>query len=664
MTKRGAFANAVLEGSVPHPDHQDFDFAGWDSAHKRLRSAESDDRLYMSGLWFYERFQEFQSKIRASHLLAVTPSRSVPLLCGIANYHIRALENESRKSHPVGETWNTAESVSPRITLSSGGKFSEDELLGSIVDGVQYPMFFCMKKSEAGPETNAAKDLSEDCITQFGLGSLYSFLRNVWYDCVGARYQIDESDNARDVLRPVSMDEEAAHTLTIFRRENAYVQEIHLNSLAWLRLSKEHRKEIFQSKIVGRVVREGKKLRPIVVSYDYSSEIAPSGWIFSNMAREVYYQELLDETFPRYAGLSVKLLIDGWQLLSSLANALYERTPNWDARTEKQFLEHAPQWNVSNLVRLLSKGLSWNWEVAAQVVSFLTYRGDRGQDLWAQPLVRCSDQKVVITFASLMYGNLLRVIERWLRQGGVELGGKGHAFERHVRRELKDYFAGSALCSKAVVCDDAIRMPVAGGGVEEIDLVILMGNVVLVGEVKCLLAPADSIEYLRYFDALDGAAQQIERKRAAIQADIPGFLSRLGPHVRALSNVEVIPLVITNSAVGVGFPIRNVPVVDLRTFRVFTDGSYAEWSVFDKGRIVEEKRGSIYSSFEEAQRVLNSFLNFPPFVKVTRPFLRERSVPLSNRERDSKPARLVCLEVDTERLTAARESDQRSLRKQ
>ena len=65
---------------------------------------------------------------------------------------------------------------------------------------------------------------------------------------------------------------------------------------------------------------------------------------------------------------------------------------------------------------------------ARAILEFLIFRGDDGQELWAQPLVPISIEGVSPMFAATTSPNLGRLVDIWMRQIGIDLGLRGTAF--------------------------------------------------------------------------------------------------------------------------------------------------------------------------------------------------------------------------------------------
>jgi len=96
--------------------------------------------------------------------------------------------------------------------------------------------------------------------------------------------------------------------------------------------------------------------------------------------------------------------------------------------------EYAPTLQVGALVDALAAATGINKPEGRRIVEFFTFRGNAGQEIWAQPLVPVGPETVAPIFAAVVSPNLRRLVDVWMRQAGVDLGRRGTAFETHIRK--------------------------------------------------------------------------------------------------------------------------------------------------------------------------------------------------------------------------------------
>jgi hypothetical protein len=97
---------------------------------------------------------------------------------------------------------------------------------------------------------------------------------------------------------------------------------------------------------------------------------------------------------------------------------------------------------------------------------------------------------------------------------------------------------------------------------EEIDLLIRLGGLLIVGEVKCLVTPADSHERFNYFNKLRKASRQALDK-AALLHKRPDIAARaLGISGETVKALRFVPLVVTNQGFGFSLVIDGCCVTE------------------------------------------------------------------------------------------------------
>jgi hypothetical protein len=220
------------------------------------------------------------------------------------------------------------------------------------------------------------------------------------------------------------------------------------------------------------------------------------------------------------------------------------------------FLAHAIRLRRTEMSDVLLRSLPLDGATADAAIEFLTYRL-RSDGLWQKPLIAAGADEFLIASAPLLYGNMLRIAERWLRQGGFDLKGRGAIFEKDARDQISR-LAQSRLLRDAAVASDPVF---AGPNREEVDLLVRIGNVLLVGEAKCQLYPVDEIEGYRFQQRLREGAQQAIRKADAVRAYPTDVRTAVG--LSDAGNLRVLPFVLSNSVLYSGYPVDGVPVVDL-----------------------------------------------------------------------------------------------------
>jgi hypothetical protein len=241
------------------------------------------------------------------------------------------------------------------------------------------------------------------------------------------------------------------------------------------------------------------------------------------------------------------------------------------------------------------------------------------EGVWLHPLIELDEADLMMVVPSIASGSKLRFTERTLSEVfGPDVSKSerlGANFERNARETI-----GAALAENKIISDfsclpHAFDMVAEGG--EEIDLLFRIGNTVVVGELKCLLAPSESIERYNHLNKLEEAAAQVKRKAAWLADNVRLIEAPLGISGGS-EGLSLVPVVILNQRVGSGMTIGDVIITDIFLVRLFVGGgSYSSGAALTEGKKAVTFT-TFYTTHAEAEAALPAVLSSPPPLK---PFL-------------------------------------------
>lgn len=227
---------------------------------------------------------------------------------------------------------------------------------------------------------------------------------------------------------------------------------------------------------------------------------------------------------------------------------------------------------------------------------------------------------------------------------GIDEGRKGKMFEAHVRARVKS--AMEAVASNIVL--DVGHLPFHKGA-EELDLIIRIGDCILVCECKCSGLPVEPVEKSLHRALLAAAADQVRRKADFVRENLDLVFSRLNWGIPCSGSL-IFPVVVSNVKYGVGFPIDGVPIVDVFVLLRYFDGGLEVGPVDFKTGEVDLRSGGtkvvFFRDIQEMQNNIYGYLLHPPQIEVYR---RARRVfkhgPLPPVTAEGKPVFLVHLDI-------------------
>jgi hypothetical protein len=259
-------------------------------------------------------------------------------------------------------------------------------------------------------------------------------------------------------------------------------------------------------------------------------------------------------------------------VITDLAQLLMEPLPDLESLDEAQCRALALLVGRRELVDILVKALGENLPTANALIDFLSFspkdsmdKGHRG--LWAAPLVPIpGEERFALALPVLMTSNPLRKAEAWLEKGGLDdmqsKAKRGGGFEVELRRQVRRCLAENPLLSDARCAEHAVRKVITFG--EEIDLLIQIGTLLLVCEVKFHLTPADSRERYNHLRKLRAASEQARRK-AALLITRPDVVARaLGITEGRAKELRVVPLIVDNQGFGLALDVDGCRVTESR----------------------------------------------------------------------------------------------------
>lgn len=277
-----------------------------------------------------------------------------------------------------------------------------------------------------------------------------------------------------------------------------------------------------------------------------------------------------------------------------------------------------------DLVAVLRDCIGGDEERSGAIIDWFTCDpGDTSRlfakSFWSQPLLpELGSDRCHILLAPLLVGSAVRRIEAWLERGGVSdsrgIKGRGKPFERHVRRVLGEAVADNPDLTDAFVAENGLKRKNES---EEIDLLVRIGGKVIVGEIKCFVAPSDPVERHNFLVNLGKATEQAAKKRAWAEGNRAAIAAAVGiTDQEQVEKLEIHPLVLLNHGLGMGLERDDVPVVDLHYLKLLLgSSSYQGDTIYepDFGAIYEPV--TLYESQADLESRLEDLLRSPPVLK-------------------------------------------------
>jgi hypothetical protein len=388
---------------------------------------------------------------------------------------------------------------------------------------------------------------------------MYSCAVEYWLDCVGHSYGLTRRQDGV-AHRPFDQDQEIARIVSIYRRSQLdLADKLNIQRQWTYQLSDVEKRKLCEIPLVSQVYFHLDKIESIELSQNSRVlRSAVSAFADKLILEGGYYQKLLNEPLPRLHNFTLNEIVNGWRLLQSLASILFDEIRSLASNEGKELPRFAPKITSRVLCATLAKALRLDKHRAQQLVEVFVFQDASSQEIWTQPLVRCGDNYCLV-IPCIHSIHLERVVEGWMRQGGLELERRGPEFEHFCRERLRIHGGRSPIKEAITVVNQSVTFSPPGEQGEQIDLVIIVANTILLVEAKCILWPDNSIQFARYRETIEGAVKQITRKRDIVIRCYTDFANRLAQLGYALpASPKISCCVLTNSAVFAGFSIEGV----------------------------------------------------------------------------------------------------------
>jgi hypothetical protein len=577
-----------------------------------------DKRLATAGLFFDNLLTFIRSEKNLSNL-TLKPSAIARILVGLSTLiHWRSYEQEKIPTPKPGERPDLSIPLLLQKTVigATGQVFAPDELTTGLGDGLKYILRELQSMPRSTGLTTEYEAKYEDLKairSELDIAVLYNCAVEFWLDCVGNGYGIVSHQEGL-ALVPFNPDQEIARVVSDYRRLNYLLQdEMHVNAHWHFHLPNAVKRQWCEIPLVERISYTTDRIDRIELGQsDKMLDSASSAVVAKRILQTGYYKNLFTEPLPKLHNFTLKEIINGWQLLQSLSRVIFDSLSPLEFTDAKGVLRFAPRIARKVLCATFSKALHIEKGRAQQLIEVFVFEHSSSQEVWSQPLV-CCEGDYCLVIPCILSVKLQRIVEGWMRQGGLELKRRGREFEHFCREELQSSLAQSPIKHAVTIVKERVRFSPPKEPEEELDLVIIVADAVLLVEAKCILWPTDALQMANYRDTIEDAAKQIKRKRDVVLRNYKSFSNRVKQLGYAIPDTpKVISCVLTNSEFLAGFSVEFMPIVDLVILQHFFENEHIKAQTLQAGRTIKHHSIQFYKDKTEAAEMLERYLRDPP----------------------------------------------------
>jgi hypothetical protein len=618
----GAFLKAVRKSQVPHPTQPSFTNEKWESSYHKLKEDLEDDDLFEMGKWVNRHLVSVRESLEGNDLIGNLPQKDLlRIVVSDLNRTCCSLSREHLRFSTLADT-QLIEATIDRNAL--GTPFRPDEAASVTVDSARHILarYLATKPSVSCNPIDDSEVLRRWQKVMI-LAQCYDVYEDIWGKALWREWCV-RKENDTLVIQPRNLTFQSNYTVSHYRREALMIQHIGFILNFWKHTLPEETKFRLNNKPSVKITGAGKKREYQIVSNQYDPKRPPITLLSRTFAAEAYYEGLIDTPLPHFPKLSINTCLNAWEILHSICEEHLKKFPtNTGVSSVNRFFEFAPTIKHKKLASLLVSGIpNVNFEIALAIIDFFTFKPRH--EIWSNPLVEIEQGVYSIVFTDVLYANLLRNMEVWMKRGGLAVDSKGKEFETECRTSVSKALSESKYFKSWFVSNGQFKIEN-----EEIDILILLPGILLLGEVKCQYFPTKPIEEHRYYATLFEAASQIKRKASVVRENLEAVMGKLGS--KASADVKIVPFVLSNQALGTGLHADGVPVLDKIALLVyFQKSEMRHFAKLDENnQAIDAKFTTVlYKSEEEACANIVGYINNPIQVSLLKPFVRAVKFPI------------------------------------
>jgi len=626
------FAKRVRDNTVTRPNQRSFKLDEWREAFIHEEDDQESRDLYEAGIWFAQAFATIREKL--SYAADKKIDRNTKLFAFVCHANLNAIGyQQSIKDLVSGSRLEStaaqsANYILPKIFDSDGAAHSLDQIATSDIDGLQLPLRMILKQKSPPSEQLAQTTATfGDIVSDYTVGSFYKIVEDLWEECLWNNYTLNASrEGVR--LSPTRPSDVKWKWISLSRRSAVHHSyTMHRHSL----FEQSYRQASHTSLGIPRPVLAIETINGVmrfILAADKhvdprSSEI----YVLMQEALEPYYAQLAKFQSPRLGKGTIIDVIKCWAVVQSLVILLEKGAHLRDANpATAQIVAEltAPRIERQALVEAIRDSLGVSADLSNKLLDFLTYSPSsthmqEENELWTQPIIVLNEKELLLLYTPFSHGTTQRNVNIWLRQLGANFDMRGLPFEQYLRDVLTYNVNLSPIKHDIALMPHALKFNLPSGAeeahqYEDIDIVMRIGNSVLIGEAKCFLQPVDPNEVFKHRERVIAAQVQLKRKADYVKKYSQQFREECARRNFWLpEDFKIQSVILLNGQSHSGIPYEGTPIVDINILATFVKGVLRRNLISTKADgVVSAEEQVLYTDAGGAAAYLEEYLMNPP----------------------------------------------------
>lgn len=631
-----SFKKKVRNKQVKSPVQRGFKLNNWQKAwDETIDFSESCEQLFNAGKVFHSILDELRTAL--TELYAKKPKvKNETLLTAYIAMSNRDREILSKSNQT--RTVNGKNIFSRTISNNAvNNEITLQEVADGCVDGLQKAIFACVNRinnQESFSSPYGEIEIVDFITAEANISQIYHMCENYWQAILWGGYSFNITDEGNKLYNVQQLQ-----TAFEISYEASQMRRSRLSAQSAMITSRKNISHFFDDDSYLCIKKIGRK------KHLKKSSIQDAGDMIRYFNSNFRVQELfLIDEFPDEflkavkSGFCIKETLNVFRLLVLLSHTYSEKYPENDGfQNVNKLNEFCPKFKKIEFIKGISSVTGYSFKKTKQILEFLEFDGTVSRDLWCHPVISIDDKYAILT-SSLVTPSIVRVVEHWLVELEIEMQDKGLQFEQTVIDEVNASVAKNQFVDDYNECVSK-RFKLKNGE-EEIDLLLRIGNLIVLGEAKSIVTTDSPISQFRAVETLRKASDQAKRKSQFVLDNTEEIFERLDWKYNAQEEYKVICCVLNSSRIFAGLTIDDVPVCDKSILtRYFSDNLFPIVS-----KLKDDNTGEIhlawyelYSNSNELLQNLDRYLRSPPQItEISDDFeYKSISIPIPCRDENS-----------------------------
>lgn len=286
-----------------------------------------------------------------------------------------------------------------------------------------------------------------------------------------------------------------------------------------------------------------------------------------------YYDYLLNVRLPKLGNAPINKVFAIWAVIQYISEeVLLDIDSDCDIFDRKDFNNVPQKISKDLLLDSICKLTKIDPDEVDNILDKFISKDNKRFYIWTSPLFDLG-QYLLFPIFPIQRVQLLNLTDYILKCGGIDLKERGKWMEKYTIDHLNAHsipFRREAWGARKFKGDHCK---------EEIDLLVNLKDLVIVGELKCIHYSMEENEYYNAWDRLRHGCEQAKRKADFLRRS-PEIFSELGNY----SKKDIVPVVVTNYPIYTGFCHEGIYVTDVHSLLIYLEGGFiALRSLFTEG---------------------------------------------------------------------------------